>query len=89
MKRAARLPRSSRSGRSYRNRLADTLPTLIGGSADLGPSTNCHCRIAPDGLCRVTPGFLAEFEAFRKRTGTRVFAVLVDVGSSAEVSARQ
>jgi uncharacterized protein with von Willebrand factor type A (vWA) domain len=42
-----------------------------------------------DGLCRVTPQFLAEFEAFRKRTGTRVFAVLVDVGSSAEVSVRQ
>jgi len=42
-----------------------------------------------DGLCRVTPEFLAEFEAFKKRTGTRVFAVLVDVGSSAEVSVRR
>ena len=42
-----------------------------------------------DGLCRVTPEFLPEFEAFRKRTETRVFAVLVDVGSSAEVSVQQ
>jgi uncharacterized protein with von Willebrand factor type A (vWA) domain len=42
-----------------------------------------------DGLCRVTPEFLAEFEAFKKRTATRVFAVLVDVGSSAEVSVRR
>jgi len=37
----------------------------------------------------VTPEFLAEFEAFKKRTGTRMFAVLVDVGSSAEVPMRQ
>jgi hypothetical protein len=42
-----------------------------------------------DGLCRVTPEFLAEFEAFKKRTGTRVFAVMVDVGSSAGASMRQ
>ena len=42
-----------------------------------------------DGLCRVTPEFLAEFDAFKKRTGTRVFAVLVDVGTSAEVSVRR
>jgi uncharacterized protein with von Willebrand factor type A (vWA) domain len=42
-----------------------------------------------DGLCRVASEFLAEFQAFKKRTGTRVFAVLVDVGSSAEASVRQ
>ena len=40
-------------------------------------------------MCRVTPEFLAEFNASKKRTGARVFAVLVDVGSSAEVSVRQ
>lgn len=42
-----------------------------------------------DGLCRVTPEFLAEFDTFKKRTGARVFAVLVDVGCSAEVSVRR
>ena len=42
-----------------------------------------------DGLCRVTPEFLAESYAFKKRTGTRVFAALVDIGSSAEGSVRQ
>jgi hypothetical protein len=41
------------------------------------------------GLCRATPEFLAGFDAFKKRTGTRVFAVLVGVGSSAEGSVRQ
>ena len=42
-----------------------------------------------DGLCRITDEFLAEFDAFKKRTGTRVFAVLVDVGQNAETSVRQ
>jgi len=41
------------------------------------------------GLCRVAPESLAEFDAFKKRTGTRVFAVLVDVDSSAEVPVQQ
>jgi hypothetical protein len=35
------------------------------------------------------PGFLAEFDAFKRRTGTRVSAVLVGAGSSAEGSMRQ
>ena len=41
------------------------------------------------GLCRVAPESLAEFDAFKKRTGTRVFTVLVDVGSNAEVLVRE
>jgi len=40
-------------------------------------------------LCRATPEFLAEFDAFKRWTGTPVSAVLVGVGSSAEVSVRQ
>jgi len=67
-----------------------------GDRPSTGPSTGSgrrsgHCFeradvvFVTDGLCRVTPEFLAEFEAFKKRTGTRMFAVLVDVGTSAEV----
>jgi uncharacterized protein with von Willebrand factor type A (vWA) domain len=41
-----------------------------------------------DGLCSVTPEFLAGFAAFKRATGTRVFAVLADVGQSAESSVR-
>jgi uncharacterized protein with von Willebrand factor type A (vWA) domain len=42
-----------------------------------------------DGIAGVAVSFLQEFEAFKKRTGTRVFAVLTDVGQSAEHSVRR
>ena len=42
-----------------------------------------------DGIAGVSDTFLAEFEAFKNRTGTRVFTVLVDVGSSSEESVRE
>jgi uncharacterized protein with von Willebrand factor type A (vWA) domain len=41
-----------------------------------------------DGIASVSDGFLQDFEAFKRRTGTRIFTVLVDVGSSSEVSVR-
>ena len=44
---------------------------------------------ATDGMAGVTNEFLQDFAAFKKRTGTRVFAVLADVGHSAEHSVRQ
>ncbi len=42
-----------------------------------------------DGLAAVTDEFLQGFAAFKKRTGTRVFAVLADVGHSAEHAVRR
>lgn len=42
-----------------------------------------------DGIAEVTDDFLSDFLAFKKRTGTRVFGVLVDVGQSAEDSVRR
>ena len=42
-----------------------------------------------DGVAEVTEEFLSDFLAFKKRTGTRVFGVLVDVGQSAEHSVRR
>ncbi len=39
-----------------------------------------------DGIATVDDSFLSDFRAFKKRTGTRVFTVLVDLGSSAETS---
>ena len=41
-----------------------------------------------DGIASVSDGFLQDFQTFKKRTGTRVFTVLVDVGSSSEASVR-
>lgn len=42
-----------------------------------------------DGIADVTDEFLADFVAFKKRTGTRVFGVLVDVGQNAEYAVRR
>jgi len=72
-------------GTDFRRPLMEAQQIIEGG----GRSERADVVFVTDGLCRVTPEFLAEFEAFKKRTGTRVFAVLVDVGSSAEVSVRQ
>jgi uncharacterized protein with von Willebrand factor type A (vWA) domain len=44
---------------------------------------------ATDGQADVTADFVAELAAFKKRTGTRIFAVLADVGSSTEQSVRR
>jgi uncharacterized protein with von Willebrand factor type A (vWA) domain len=42
-----------------------------------------------DGIARVTDSFLTDFRGFKERTKTRVFTVLIDVGSSSEVSVRK
>lgn len=42
-----------------------------------------------DGIADVTEEFLKGFAAFKKRSSTRVFAVLIDVGQSTEYSVRQ
>jgi len=83
----------SRGGLAVRSPLTEAQQIVEAGGRPSTGSGHCFERadvvFVTHGLCRVTPEFLAEFETFKKRTGTRVFAVLVDVGSSAEVSVRR
>lgn len=80
-------------GTDFQRPLTEARQIIEAGGRPSTGSGHCFERadvvFVTDGLCRVTPEFLAEFETFKKRTGTRVFAVLVDVGTSAEVSVRQ
>ena len=80
-------------GTDFRRPLTETRQIIEAGRR---PSTGSGHRFeradivfVTDESCRVTPEFLAEFDASKKQTGTRVFAVLVDVGCSAEVPVQQ
>lgn len=80
-------------GTDFRRPLTEARQTIEASRRPSMGSGHCFERadivFVTDESCRVTPEFLAEFDTFKKRTGTRVFAVLVDVDSGAEVSVRR
>jgi uncharacterized protein with von Willebrand factor type A (vWA) domain len=79
-------------GTDFQRPLAEARRIIEGGGAGHSAGRlfeRADMVFVTDGLCSVSPEFLAEFAAFKRGTGTRVFAVLADVGRSAEASVRQ
>lgn len=74
-------------GTDFQSPLTEAM-RIIEGAADTCRFKRADVVFSTDGICRIKSDFLAEFQAFKERTGTRVFAVLTDVGQSAEYSVR-